>query len=353
MSDRMLLYALCFALSLLPVLLFLLTLVTLDSYKLVRFRVVVALVAWGGLSALICLFLNPALERSLGTSFESYSRYVAPLVEELVKGAAIIIAISRRRVGFLVDGAIWGFAVGTGFAAVENIHYFLVVAEPNPTLWAIRGFGTAVMHGGATAILAVVSKLFTESRDSVAPHLFLPGFFAAAAIHALYNQFFLSPNESTLIVLIVLPLVFVLTFWASERATQDWIGAGFDTDQELLTVMKLGKLSETRVGDYLSQLRSRFAPECIADMLCLIRLHVELSIKAKGMLIMRKAGFSPPPDPSVEADFRELEYLQESIGRTGLIALRPIFHTNSRDLWKLYMLRQEAMPTRRQERAAE
>jgi len=347
------LYALCFILALLPVVLFLLTLVTLDSYKLVRFRIVVLLVGLGAVAALSCLFINPALEVALGLSFDDYSRYLAPFVEELVKGAVIITAISRRQIGFLVDAAVWGFAVGTGFAAVENVHYFLVVAEPNPTLWAIRGFGTAVMHGGATGILAVVCKLFTDSRNSVAPYLFLPGYLAAAAIHGLYNQFFLSPSDSTLIVLIVVPLIFVLTFWASERATQEWIGSGFDTDQELLTVMKEGRLSETRVGEYLRQLRNRFAPECIADMLCLIRLHVELSIKAKGMLIMRKAGFSPPPDPSVEADFRELEYLQESIGRTGLIALRPIFHTNSRDLWKLYMLRQESAPARRQQRAAQ
>ena len=347
----MVLYALCFVLALLPVVLFLLTLVTLDSYKLVRFRIVVMLVGLGAVTALGCLYVNPALQMALGLSFTDYSRYLAPFVEEMFKGAVIIIAISRRQIGFLVDAAVWGFALGTGFAAVENVHYFLVIAEPNPTLWAIRGFGTAVMHGGATAILAVVSKLFTDSRDSVVPHLFLPGYIAAAGIHGLYNQFFLSPSDSALIVLVVVPLIFVLTFWASERATQEWIGAGFDTDQELLTVMKAGRISETRVGEYLGQLRNRFAPECIADMLCLIRLHVELSIKAKGMLIMRKAGFSPPADPSVEADFRELEYLQESIGRTGLIALRPIFHTNSRDLWKLYMLRQESAPARRHQRA--
>ncbi len=332
------LWAACFALGVLPVLAFLLALVVLDSYKLIRLRAVLLLIAAGAGVAAVCMLLNPRLMAGLGLEAAAYSRYVAPLVEEALKGAVVLTAIRRRRIGFLVDAAIWGFALGAGFAAIENASYFVVLADPNPTLWMIRGFGTAIMHGGATSIFAVGSKLLTERFDSTAVHLFVPGFFLAALIHSFFNHFYLSPDLSTLALVVGLPALFLLVFRVSERATQRWLGVGFDSDQELLAVMNSGELATTRVGRYLRDLRQHFPKEIVADMICLIRLHLELSIRAKGVLLMQKAGFTAPTDPEVERRFQELKYLERSIGRTGLMALEPIFTLSSRDLWQLHVL---------------
>src|SRR4030042_818092 len=66
---------------------------------------------------------------------------------------------ARRRVGFLVDAAIAGFAVGAGFAAAENLQYFVTLGPSSLLLWVVRGFGTALMHGSAPAVLAILAKL--------------------------------------------------------------------------------------------------------------------------------------------------------------------------------------------------
>ena len=334
----MALYVFCLLLGVLPVILFLLALVALDSYKLVPLAGVIRLLAIGGGVALVCLYLNPFLFELLGLDAGAYSNYVAPLVEESLKVAAIVVALVRRRLAFLVDAAIWGFAIGAGFAAVENIHYFLSLQKLEPALWIVRGFGTALMHGGATAIAALVSRQLTERSESHQAHLFLPGLALAVVFHSAFNHFYLSPNTSTLLLLLALPLTFLAVFWISERATQRWLGSGFDTDQELLQRIYEDRLDDTRIGRYLEELKSHFAPAVVADMLCLIRVHVELSIKAKGILLMKKAGFEPPEDHSVERRFTELRYLEGTIGKTGLIALHPIFHMSSRDLWQLHML---------------
>ncbi len=99
-----------------------------------------------------------------------------------------------------------------------------------------------------------------------------------------------------------------------------------------------GRLSDTRIGAYLQSLKEHFPGEAVADMLCLIRLHLELSIQAKGILLARQSGFELEPDPEVEERFVELRYLEKSIGKTGLLALSPIFNMSSRDLWQFYML---------------
>ena len=58
-------------------------------------------------------------------------------------------------------------------------------------------------------------------------------------------------------------------------------------------------------------------------------------------LIKRQAGFEAPPDPEVADQFEELRYLERAIGRTGTLAMAPIFNVGSRDLWQLHMLRQK------------
>ena len=73
-------------------------------------------------------------------------------------------------------------------------------------------------------------------------------------------------------------------------------------------------------------------------MLCLLRLRLELSICAKGMLLLKKAGIPPAPDPEVGEKFVELEFLERAIGKTALAALNPILSFSDRDLWQHHML---------------
>ena len=73
-------------------------------------------------------------------------------------------------------------------------------------------------------------------------------------------------------------------------------------------------------------------------MMCLLRLRAELAIRAKGVLMMREAGFEASPDPTVKGKFAELQYLEKSIGKTGLRALHPFLHASTRDLWQMTVL---------------
>jgi len=93
---------------------------------------------------------------------------------------------------------------------------------------------------------------------------------------------------------------------------------------------------------YLQSLKERFRGEVVVDMLCLLRLHLELSLRAKGLLMMREAGFAVALDATDKAKLEELTFLERSIGATGKLAMAPFLRTSSRDLWQLYMMRDEA-----------
>lgn len=326
------------AVSVLPVFLFLGALVLLDSYKLITLRAVLLAVAAGAAAALVGYAVNVSLQPALVLDLTRYTIYVAPIVEELLKAMYIVWLSRRNKVGFVVDAATYGFAVGTGFAFVENI--VSLHLHPNPTIWTwiVRGFGTSLMHGGTAAIFAMISRTLLNRSSVFRLSLVLPGLAVAIVLHSLYNQFLVAPLLATGLIVLVFPYIVMFLFHQSERETKSWLGTGFDTDQELLRVMRAGEVSDTPVGHYLKGLRTSYPPEVIVDMMCLLRLRAELGVRAKGILLMREAGFEPEPDPSLRAKLVEVGYLERSIGRTGMRALKPFVHTSTQDLWQLNLL---------------
>ena len=326
------------AVSLLPVLVFLGLLVLIDSYKLVSLRAILLSVLAGVLAAALGYAINVTLQPWLDLDFSHYSRYVAPVVEETLKAAFVVFLLRQHKVGFVVDAAIHGFGIGAGFALLENLIYLSMHPGAALWTWVVRGFGTAIMHGGTTAILAMVSRTLLDRTTRFRLRLLVPGLALAVVLHSLYNHFLLNPVLATAVIVIVFPLVSVVVFQQSERAARAWVGEGFDSDQDLLKAVTGAQVSGTPVGKYIATLRSRFAPEVIVDMLCLLRLRAELAIRVKGVLLMREAGFEPPPDATVKDKLRELRYLERSIGKTGLVALHPFLHTSTRDLWQLTVL---------------
>ncbi len=330
--------AVALAISVLPVFLFLVALMSLDSYKLIPLRAILLAIAAGVAAGVASYAVNVSLWPALALDGTRYSLYVAPVVEEVLKAMYIAWLLHRSKVGFVVDAATYGFAIGTGFALIENIYYLTI--HPNPTIWTwiIRGFGTALMHGGTTAILAMMARTLHNRTPAFRPVLMLPGLAAAVVLHSLYNHFLLEPLLATALIVLVFPYVAMFLFQRSERETKSWLGTGFDTDQELLRVMRAGQVSDTPVGQYLKGLRTSFPPEVIVDMMCLLRVRAELGIRAKGILLMREAGFEADPDPTLPTKFEEVRYLERSIGRTGMRALKPFVHTSTQDLWQLNLL---------------
>jgi len=324
-------------LALLPVLLFLAGLRVLDSYKLVPVRMVAGALAAGAVAATICYGINTVVFQHIQNP-DLYPRFGAPVVEELAKSAFWIFLIATARVAFMVDSAICGFAVGAGFALVENISYLQVLDERSPGLWLLRGFGTAVMHGGAAAIGAFVSVYLSESRQWRGVRQFAPGLAAAITLHSLFNQGMLSPVGSTAAVVTGLPVIFVFVFYISERSLRRWMTGQLDQDIDILAMIAGGEFRKTPQGAYLMSLNDAFPPEVRGDMLTLLHLTIELSARAKGDLMLREAGLEVPPDPDLESHFKELRYLEKSIGPTGMLAVRPLLKQTPRDLWEMHHL---------------
>jgi len=325
--------------SLSPVFLLLGLFLFLDSMKLANKLILTACLGWGILSAALSFYVNTFLVNRFHLSFELLSGYVAPFVEELLKMGLILMLIKRNRVGFMIDGAIYGFSTGAAFSFAENIFYLIHYGHENSNLmlWITRGFGTAVMHGGTTAIFAVlvVSSL---NRRAVFGAAVLAGAASAILIHGCFNALMAYPVLATVFIILIIPLLLIVSFQYNENTIRQWLEMEFYTEVGLLRMIRQGKFSETRSGNYLLSIRKHFTGEVVFDLYCFISLYTELSIKAKSMMMLRENDFVITPDPAIPAKLKELKSLKRRIGRSGYLAISPVLRMNRKDLWKLSLL---------------
>jgi RsiW-degrading membrane proteinase PrsW (M82 family) len=324
--------------GLLPVCCFLGALVFLDSYKLVPMRWILGTIGLGCLAGLLSYPANVTASSLLDIEFLTLTRYVAPIIEEALKGLIVVALIRSHRIGFPVDAAIFGFGIGAGFAIFENLYYLQAVPNMQLGTWIVRGFGTAMMHGGATAIFAIVTHTLMGQHPDRGSVLMLPGFLVAVIAHSVYNHFFLMPIVNTLIVFASLPVLFTMVFQQSEKSVQEWLGVGFDADAEIIELINSGEFTTSKIGEYLHSLTEKFEGPVVVDMLCYLRLHKELAMRAKGLLMLREQGFDDKPGEATRAKLEELKFLVSSIGPTGLLALKPFLRMSRKDLWQFYML---------------
>ena len=334
------------AFGLLPVLLFLGALLVLDTFKLAPPPAVGKALAWGAVAALVCEASFAVVFGGGAVSDRTLTHYIAPVVEETVKAAFIVYLIAKRRIGFPVDAAVLGFAVGCGFALVENIEFLRALAGAGPILWLVRGLGTAILHGATTSVFAMLAKTAVDRRGVTSAAAYVPGLTLAILVHAAFNRLILPAVAMTGLLLIVLPLLVLFVFQRSDRATREWIGAGLDLDVELLQLVQSDAFGFTRFGQYLTELRDRFPGQVVVDMFCLLRVELELGIQVKAMLLAREAGLAVPVHPDAYAALSEIDYLRKSIGATGLLALRPLHVTTDRDAWHRYLLQQASVARR-------
>ncbi len=321
-----------------PVLLFLFCLFMLDSFKLVSIRVLALCAAWGIVSAALAFLLNTGLDRLFYFDFEVLSRYVAPVTEEVVKVAFLLLIVAKRHAGFMIDAAIYGFAIGTGFALAENTWYYMHLgADFHVVLAIVRGFGTAIMHGGTVAVCAII-LLEGVQRSGNLVITGVVGLFVAILLHSVFNHFIFDPLLQAILIVVFLPVAFWLVFMVATKHLQQWLEVEFSNEVDMLGMIRAGKLKETKAGRYLATLKEHFSSENLVDMYCFFSLYLELSIKAKRNILLKESGFPVIIEPDIKGKLAEMKLLRRQIGKAGEIALLPLVRMSHRELWELNQL---------------
>lgn len=333
------------AVALSPVAFFLYALVHLDSFKLVRLGFVLQMLAAGALLAGVGYLVNGAISSSFGIDANDYTRFVAPTIEELLKSSALVALFAMNRIGFRVDAAIIGFAIGTGFSMAENAYLLHVLSEANLTVWIFRGFGTAMMHGGTTAIFAIMAQTLIEREPRLGPLDLVPGLAVAIFLHTAFNYY---PHQillNTVASFIVLPAILLMIFAKSEEQIHTWLLTDYETHQHLLFEIESGEFVNDEAGRFITNLAKRFNDTTAADMFEYVKLHTELVLRAESIDLTQERGGRVTLTGADDAKFDRLHALEKRIGRTALAALGPHLKFSRKELFEIHELERLARAT--------
>jgi len=321
---------LLYIVSLIPIALYLILIKGLDDFALTQSKKIALWMGWGVLACAICF---------LGGRYYSGNGFA--LIEEIVKVLPLMISINRKKTVFFSESAMYGSAIGAGFALLENILY--VIFASNLTLGdaLIRGFGTALLHIGCTALLSCVTLVGIRicfGKSSILCILTsIVAFIPSMAIHLAYN---LSPMPVYLRMILVIIVVLVLEYLFYRldiKLINKWLDSCINNDISLLKAIREGNLRNTKAGQYLIDGKNKFQPEVFFDILMYLGLYLEVSIEAKSRLIMKSAGIEMPIDEKTHENnvskIRELSNLRKMIGKSGTMYLTPLVNFKSVDQW--------------------
>jgi len=174
-----------------------------DRYEPEPWHVLLLAMAWGAVPAILLSCLMEAtvqgpLSMVAGENAAAVTGtiVVAPVVEEVVKGLALLLVFVLFRLEFddVLDGMVYGAAVGIGFSFVEDALYF--VGALGDAGWSggvivffLRNVGFILNHSLFTALTGIGFGLARIFHKSLAARFLWPlaGLGAAVALHALHN----------------------------------------------------------------------------------------------------------------------------------------------------------------------
>jgi RsiW-degrading membrane proteinase PrsW (M82 family) len=334
-------------LALVPVLVLLALFNWLDAFKLMRFREILVLLVLGGLGALAAYPVSGKMLDTLPIGFSNYSRFVAPWIEEAIKGAIVIALFRLNRIGYKIDAVISGFAIGAGFSVIENIVYLAIFPNYGAGTWLVRGLGTAVMHGTTLAILAATAHELAEreTREAAGDFRFnllwfVPGYFLAAGIHIAFNQFPDRPLLAMLGAILLAPLAVLAIFHFGGNEANGWLEAERAAHKAQLETLRAGRWPESRAGQRLAALAERVGPEAAKRIRRYWELQAFLTVEAEEMMIEEAAGDATIDAEQVRAALAELDGLRRALGRSTFTAVKALLPFSRNDQWEVSELRQ-------------
>jgi RsiW-degrading membrane proteinase PrsW (M82 family) len=227
----------------------------IDLYEREPLRYVIPVFVWGfAVATTVSLIFNTLFQLTLSsvTSVKTASFFTAvveaPVVEECTKGLALLLIfivayLARRRSGLVefsgvMDGIVYGSAVGFGFAIAEDLIYGLRYGAE--TFIVRRIFG-GFAHASFTSLTGIGMGLipWVQSR-ALKVVLPLLGLLGAILLHATFNftaTVFGPVGYLVLFCVILLYIVFIIVWLAIERRAirgelRDEVKAGTITSQE-------------------------------------------------------------------------------------------------------------------------
>ena len=209
----------------------------IDLYEREEFKYVIPVFVWGFSAAVVVsLVFNTIFILALSAVVDAQvadlitAVLVAPVVEECAKGLALLIAfvvawLASLRRGYVefsgvMDGIVYGSAVGFGFSIAEDLIYYVQFGEET---FVVRRIFGGFAHAAFTSLTGIGIGLIPWVRGGILKVLLpLFGLLGAIMLHATFNftATLFGPLAYIILSFVLLSYVLVIVIWlAVERWT--------------------------------------------------------------------------------------------------------------------------------------
>lgn len=273
---------------------------------------------WGaGLAGLLAVIINTAgmvffFYPTFGpdTGYALAAAIGAPVVEETLKGAVLVLLLWRNRdeIDGVTDGVLYAGMVGLGFALIEDVNYYMTtMAESPPAVIMVvimRGIISPFCHPLFTAMIGIGVAYAAMHRGPRGWFAVFVGWLAAIVLHLLWN------GSSTLLGLPGLGVAYLIMLWVMggvayllirdrrrtvrlmERYLPMYSGVLGPDDLQMLSGLSTRRRARRRVklrlGPQAAQALSDY--QCAATELALLHAHASTGTVKEARFRSRQQG---------------------------------------------------------------
>jgi RsiW-degrading membrane proteinase PrsW (M82 family) len=312
-----------------------------DLYSTGSKFVIIGSFLWGALAFFLASQLNRYLLNSVGIDWLVLVRFIAPIEEEIFKGVILLFLVRRREFTNFVDGAIYGFAIGIGFAVVENWEYLLASEAAVQLMVAVvRVISTNLMHAAGSAIIGVAVGRSRFSKRTGQILFALGGLLVSGTLHVIFNTVSNSPISSTIVLIITITLIGLISYGVIFDQIRRGLRDSRAAIEEKLGMTDRVTAGETRavlslktIDEILAPLAAQFGPEKADHIEKLLKKQARLGILRKNEEKMQDPTLLEQNRKEMDSVRAEMEDLRKAIGSYPMLFLRAVFPEGDSPLW--------------------
>jgi RsiW-degrading membrane proteinase PrsW (M82 family) len=303
---------------------------TLDFYKTGAFGLILGSFAWGIAAFGAAFYINTWMVNNVDwVTTLVFKRYTAPIIEEILKAIILVYLVRRPNFTYFVDGAIYGFAVGIGFAIIENYFYIGTNSDVAVPVAISRVISTNLIHASASGMVGIAMGLARFQRFSGRAAILIVGLAVAMAVHLIFNNV-VTRIESSLIVVIATVIggvatgSIVLAIRRGLKEEKAWI-------EETLGMADRVTASEAAVVHQITDWNEILAPiaeifpDQISDIEDFLRLQARLGIMRKTLEKLTDEKMVANVRDQMTELREEMDEARRSVGYSAMIYVRTIF----------------------------
>ncbi len=303
-----------------------------DLFGTAAFSTILVCALWGAIGAFGSAYpINTAVMQH--TDYLTTRSFLGPIVEEILKALIIYFFIWQPSFRYFVDGSVYGFATGVGFAVTENVFYLTTNPSAGLALALSRVVSTSLMHATTSAIIGISLGHFRRSHSQTRAVWVLIGFVPAIIIHMIFNNALIYITNPTLLLLFGVAIGIGGAVYISFRINQGIADEkehfnqtlGLDLGVTAAEVQAIQGLGGERVEKVLEQLGQQFGEDKIPYMRRVLVLQANIGILQNNLSGQASDRLREAWQKEITEKRAEMDNLRKNIGLQGMIFMRNIF----------------------------